>query len=270
MRLTMATAPADAVPPAALPAVLPGAEPFGHDGGDIGVLLCHGFTGTPQSLRPWAEHLAAEGLTVRLPRLPGHGTRWQDLNRTRWQDWYAADDRAFRELRDRCSTVVVAGLSMGGTLALRLAEEHGGDVDGIVLVNPSVTSADPRLRAVPVLKQFVPSLRAIGNDIKRPDRTELAYTRTPLRAVDSLRALWRLVAADLAKVTQPMLMYLSAVDHVVGRESALLLLGRVSSTDVTSRTLGNSFHVATLDNDAGEIFTGSVEFARRVATRTAG
>ena len=75
---------------------------------------------------------------MRLPRLPGHGTRWQELNRTTWHDWYAEDERALLELRERCETVVVMGLSMGGTLALRLAEQHGDAVDGLVLVNPSV------------------------------------------------------------------------------------------------------------------------------------
>lgn len=253
-----------------VPTVLPGAEPFQHDGGDIGALLCHGLTGTPQSLRPWGEHLAAAGLTVRLPRLPGHGTRWEDLNRTSWPDWYAAVDRPFCELRGRCSTVVVMGLSMGGTLALRLAEEHGSAVDGLVLVNPSLRSADLRLRALPLLKRLVPSLPAIGDDIKRADRTELAYDRTPLRAVDSLRDLWRRVVADLGTVTAPLLVYRSEEDHVVGPESLQLLLGAVSSAGVTSRTLANSYHVATLDNDAAEIFAGSLDFARRVATPTAG
>lgn len=259
--------------PTAVPGVvpvLPGAEPYSHDGGDIAALLCHGLTGTPQSLRPWAEHLAAAGLTVRLPRLPGHGTRWQDLNRTGWQDWYAAVDRPFRELRARCSTVVVMGLSMGGTLALRLAEEHRSAVDGLVLVNPSVRSDDPRMRALPVLKRVLPSVAAIANDIERPDRTELAYTRTPLRAVDSLRDLWRRVASDLGDVTAPLLVYRCAQDHVVGPESVELLLRAVGSVDVTSRTLANSYHVATLDNDAVEIFAGSLDFARRLATRTAG
>ena len=70
--------------------VLPGAEPFTHDGGSTGVLLCHGFTGSPKSMRPWAEYLAAEGLSVSLPRLPGHGTRWQDANTVTWRDWYSA------------------------------------------------------------------------------------------------------------------------------------------------------------------------------------
>ena len=122
--------------------VLPGAEPFQADGGDVAVLLVHGFTGTPQSLRDWAEHHAAAGLTVRLPRLPGHGTRWQELNRTRWPDWYAAVERELLALAASGHRVVVGGLSMGGALALRLAQEHPDHVAGLVLVNPAVLYED--------------------------------------------------------------------------------------------------------------------------------
>ena len=105
--------------------VLPGAEPYSHQGGPTGVLLCHGFTGSPGSLRPWAEYLADEGLTVSLPRLPGHGTTWQEMNRTRWEDWYAEVDRAFGELQATTDDIFLMGLSMGACLALRLAELHG-------------------------------------------------------------------------------------------------------------------------------------------------
>ena len=62
--------------------VRPGAEPYVHEGDRHAVLLCHGFTGNPSSLRPWAEAIAAAGHTVHLPRLPGHGTSWQDMART--------------------------------------------------------------------------------------------------------------------------------------------------------------------------------------------
>ena len=105
--------------------LFPGAEPYSADGGSTGVLLLHGFTGSPKSMKPWGERMAAEGHTVRVPRLPGHGTRWQDMNLTRWEDWYAEADRAFLELQKSCERVFVFGLSMGGSLTLRLAERHG-------------------------------------------------------------------------------------------------------------------------------------------------
>src|SRR5437764_3515805 len=118
--------------------VMPGAEPFFQAGGNTGALLCHGFTGSPASLRPWADYLAAAGLTVSVPRLPGHGTTWREMAHTRWEDWYAEVDRAFEELRGQVDQTFVMGLSMGACLALRMAEVHGGEVAGLVLVNPSV------------------------------------------------------------------------------------------------------------------------------------
>lgn len=243
---------------------MPGAEPFHHAGGPVGALLCHGFTGSPQSMRPWAQALAEAGLTVALPRLPGHGTRWQDANMTTWDDWYACVEREFLALTERCEAVFVMGLSMGGTLTLRLAELHGRDLAGIVVVNPSVIGLDPRLRALPVLARVVPSLGGIGSDIKKPGVTELAYTRVPLRALHSLRRAWDVVRADLPKVTQPLLLLHSAEDHVVEPESSRLVLARVSSTDLTEIVLEDSYHVATLDNDADRIVAESLAFVRRI------
>jgi carboxylesterase len=243
---------------------MPGAEPFRHDGGPVAVVLCHGFTGTPHALRPWAEHLADQGLTVSLPRLPGHGTRWQDCNLTTWQDWYAAIDREFATLRSRCDQVFVMGLSMGGTLALRLAELRGEQVAGLVLVNPSVTSLDPRLRALPVLSRVLGSFPPIANDIKKAGSVELAYDRLPLKALNSLRQAWRTVRSDLPRVAQPLLLFHSREDHVVEPANSRIVLDEVSSTDVREILLDDSYHVATLDNDAERIFSGSLEFVRRL------
>ena len=245
--------------------VLPGAEPYSHDGSRVGVVLSHGFTGSPRSMRPWAEHLAGAGYTVRLPRLPGHGTTWQELNRTRWQDWYAPVDAAFRELHERCDRVFVGGLSMGGTLVTRLAQEHGPRVAGLVLVNPAYKVDDLRLKALPVLQALVPSVAAIGNDIKKPGQDEGAYHRTPLKALYSQTRLWADVVRDLPEVTQPVLLMHSAQDHVVPVSSSELLLARLSSTDVTEIVLHDSYHVATLDNDAPRIFEESVAFIERLS-----
>jgi carboxylesterase len=242
--------------------VIPGAEPFRHDGGRVGALLCHGFTGNPASLRPWGKALAGAGLSVTIPRLPGHGTTWQEMNHTRWQDWYAEVRRAFDDLLTRCDEVFVMGLSMGGTLALRLAEDRAGDVAGLVLVNPSVMTTNRGFAALPVLKWVVPSLAAIGDDIKAEGVTELAYPRTPLKAAHSLAQLWKLVRADLGKVTAPVLVFRSLEDHVVEAENTAIVLAGVGSTEKTERVLIDSYHVATLDNDAAVIFDGSLEFVR--------
>jgi len=236
---------------------------FSHDGSaDIGVLVCHGFTGSPVSMRPWADHLATQDWTVRLPLLPGHGTHWKDANLTSWHDWYGTVDAAFAELKSRCANVFVCGLSAGGTLALRLAEVHGSEVAGLVLVNPAVTMLRWDAKLLPVLGRILPSVAAIGNDIKKPGQNEGAYDRTPVRAAASLRLFQKLVSADLAKVTSPVLVFRSANDHVVEAVNTELVLAGIGSADKREVVLADSFHVATLDNDAPQIFAGSVEFIR--------
>jgi carboxylesterase len=242
--------------------VLPGAEPFCRDGGSTGVLLCHGFTGSPQSLRPWAEYLAAAGLSVSLPRLPGHGTTWRELACTRWEDWFAEVDRAFDILRGHSDEIFVMGLSLGGCLALRLAELHRTAISGLVLVNPSVT-ADTRLFALaPLLKLVLPSVKGIASDIKKPDAREIGYSRVPTKAAATLPGLWRITQASLGEVTQPVLVYRSTTDHVVGPASLRLLRNALPQGQLEVRDCANSYHVATLDNDAEDIFTGSLEFVR--------
>lgn len=239
--------------------LMPGAEPYYHEGGKVGVLLCHGFTGTPQSLRPWAEFLARAGLTVSLPRLPGHGTTWQEMSHTGWEDWYGELEHAFGELRGRCPDTFVMGLSLGGSMALRLAEVHGDAVRGVVAVNPSVVNDVPLLRLAPLLKWVVPSVPGVANDIKKEGVTELAYDRTPVRAAATLPRLWSLVQSELHKVTQPVLVYHSPQDHVVKPASVRLLRERLGD-NLTVVELPDSYHVATLDNDAETIFQGSLEF----------
>jgi carboxylesterase len=220
-------------------------------------------------MRPWAQALADAGLTVRLPRLPGHGSSWQDMALTRWSDWYAEVDAAFTELSGRCSDTFVCGLSMGGSLSLRLAELRGDAVRGLVLVNPSVHSENKALLALPVLKAVVPSLKGIGNDIAKPGQDEGCYDRVPLKALHSLTGGWSQVKADIGRVTQPLLLFRSSQDHVVEPSNAKWILSHVASTDVTERVLPNSFHVATLDHDAPDIFAGTLDFVRRLAPAAA-
>lgn len=244
--------------------VIPGAESFRHPGSsEVGVLLCHGFTGTPASMRPWGAHLAEEGYTLRCPRLPGHGTVWQELNKTTWQDWYACVADEAHDLFEACERVFVFGQSMGATLALRLAQEFGERIAGLTLVNPSVMTLRTGMSLLPLVSRFVPSLPGLGGDIAKEGSGELSYRRVPLRAAASLADLWIRVRAELETVNQPILLLHSLVDHVVEPMNSSIIAERVGSTDVTDVVLRNSFHVATLDHDAPVIFQESTAFMKR-------
>jgi carboxylesterase len=245
--------------------LMPGAEPFSHEGGRTGALLVHGFTGTPEGLRAWGQHLADAGLSVEVPRLPGHGTTVAEANLTHWEDWYAEVERHLALLLERCDDVFVMGLSMGGTLSIRLAEEHGDEIAGLVLVNPSLLTKRPDRFLLPALRLVKGTWAPIASDIKKPGVTELAYDKLPVKAAYQLSKLWVVTRADLGKVTQPLLVLRSTEDHVVEPDSARLLLEKVGSTDVREVLLEDSYHVATLDNDAPLIFDSSLEFVRRLA-----
>jgi carboxylesterase len=214
---------------------------------------------------PWGRAMAAQGFSVRVPRLPGHGSRWQDMNLTTWEDWYSEAERNFQLLKESCDTVFVCGLSMGGSLTLRLAEKHGNEIRGIVLVNPAVHSERPDRHLLPVISKILGSFPGISNDIKKPGQDEVAYQRIPLKAAHSLSKFWKIVKSDIANVTQPILLFRSEVDHVVEPSNAAWILEHVSSDDKAEVILKDSFHVATLDNDAPLIESMSIDFIRRLS-----
>lgn len=223
--------------------------------------VCHGFTGSPVSMRDWSGHLADTGFAVNMPLLAGHGTTWQDLGRTPWEHWYRDFEAAYLELAGRCDTVYVAGMSMGGALALRVAALH--PVAGVALVNPGLTFSDKRAKYSGLLKFALKSVPAIGDDMKLQGVSEGAYSRTPVAAVHQLSQLFTDTISLLPRVTAPTLVFRSTVDHVVPDSSMDVLLEKIGSTDVQVVSLENSYHVATMDNDAPLIFSQSADFFRR-------
>src|SRR4029453_16615399 len=115
--------------------VMPGAGTFYFEGSDDGCLLVHGFTGTPQNVRPLGDFLARRGLTVLAPRLAGHGTSVDEFEKTGPEDWISTVEGGLDQLKKTCSSVFVIGISMGGTLAMHLAATRGADLAGAASIN---------------------------------------------------------------------------------------------------------------------------------------
>jgi carboxylesterase len=241
-----------------------GAEPQSWAGGPNGVLVLHGFTGNPQSLRSLAGRFAAEGHAVELPLLPGHGTALEDMLDTGWSDWSAAAEAAYTELAARCEKVLVAALSMGGTLAVWLAARHP-EIAGLVLVNPA--TLPPAEGMHDLIKGMVDAgtelMDGIASDVAKEGSRELAYDKTPLRPLLSLLEAAPTIDAGLADVRCPILLFTSTQDHVVSPEASDHLARNVSGP-VERITLERSFHVATIDHDQDEIEARAIEFAAKV------
>ncbi len=246
--------------------ILPGAEPFAHHGsGSTGVLVLHGFTGNPSSLRLQAEALAAEGHHVELPRLPGHGTTVEDMLSTSWTDWSGAALDAHDRLAERAADVVVMGLSMGGTLTLWTALNRPS-VKGIVCVNPATVPQPPDV--VAMLQEMIDGGEAvmpgIGSDIADPDAVEIAYDGTPLAPLLSLVNDGLAPIADrYGELQMPLRLFTSRQDHVVEPTNSEHLASTYGG-EVEHTWLDRSYHVATQDYDRDLINAETVAFVSRV------
>jgi carboxylesterase len=247
--------------------LLPGAEPWSQAGTGAGVLLLHGFTGNPNSMRALGTAVAAAGFSVEVPRLPGHGTTLDDMQTTGWDDWLTEADAAYQRLAGRGDPVVVGGQSMGGSLALALAVRHP-EVAGLVCVNP-LTQPQPD-EILDMVRGMVDegqtSLPGIGSDIADPDAVESAYEGMPLVPLLSMMAAVRVLQDDLARLVCPLLLLTSPQDHVVEPAQSDFLAGAVAGP-VERVSLERSYHVATLDFDKDVIAERTIEFVRKIAAR---
>jgi carboxylesterase len=228
--------------------------------GHVGVVLVHGFTGSPAAMRPWAEFLNAHGYSVRVPLLPGHGTKPADLNEVQWPDWPAKVSSEIAELQKHCSQIFVAGLSMGGGTTLQVAAEQGDKLSGIILVNPMihVKGISPTLAFV--ISRVIKFGKSVGNDIKRPGVTEYSYDKMPYRGIHQLLTMLKLTRAALPSIKVPMQLFHSVDDHTLPVSNTEIIMREIGSSNKSRIELLNSFHVATIDYDNELIFANSLTF----------
>jgi carboxylesterase len=245
--------------------ILPGCEAYSSRGNSMGVLILHGFTGNPYSMRPLAERCAEAGYSVELPRLPGHGTSLEDLVPRRWPDFVAVALDAYDELAGRCDKVAVVGLSVGGGLTALIAEERPR-IAGCVFINPMLKG--PGAEMEQGLKDLIDSgldVLATGgdSDIKKAATTEAKYEGWPLRALQSVIDGVEVVDANLSRITAPSLLLSSREDHTVAPENGDEIVEK-SSGPVERVWLEESYHVATLDNDQELVERATIEFLAKV------
>jgi len=230
----------------------------------IGVLVIHGFTGSPESVKPLARALAEAGCNVECPHLTGHGPRWQDLAPATVEDWLGDLLPALQRLKERSRVVFVAGLSMGGTLALRLAQLDPA-IRGVALVNHALVFGNPLVPLAGLLKHLLPSTPAIASDILDPSVREPCCDRTPTAGVAQVHRLARLVRAGLPGLRQPLLVFKSRQDHVLPARNATLTCREAGSASTELIWLDRSYHVATMDFDKDLIAERTLAFFTRLA-----
>jgi len=232
----------------------------------VGVLLVHGFTGAPPSMRPWGEFLHSKGYTVRVPLLPGHGSKAEDLNEVTWQEWPNKVTKELSELQNTCDTIFLFGLSMGGGIVLNVAESNNVAIKGIVLVNPWIHLPGITAELAFLASRFRKMRTSVGNDIKRPGITEWGYDATPMRGVYQALKMLRVTRKNLGAITVPVQLFHSVEDHTLPVSNTEIILAEIGSKDKTRIELVNSYHVATLDYDQELIFQNSLTFIEGLTT----
>jgi len=247
--------------------VMVGAEPFFFEGSDVGCLVCHGFTGTTQSMRFLGEFLAHEGgLTVIGPRLKGHGTSVEDMAQSSAEDWIRSVEAGLQTLRERCSQIFITGLSMGGTLTLYTAAMHPELIRGAVPINGAIFVNNPDMAALAFMENAPATVPGMGGDIKKPDVQELAYADVPVPAIRQIYGLMSVTRELLPRISCPTLVFQSRDDHVVVPDNAPFIFEHIGAEDKRLIWLENSYHVATLDHDQTLIATETLKFIQRLVT----
>lgn len=240
--------------------ILDGAEPFLLQGGAQGILLIHGFTGSPAEMLLLGQFLNECGYTVLAPRLCGHGTSPEEMAGTNWTNWYHSVCDGYHLLRNICRRIHVVGLSMGGLLAMKLAMDY--EVEKVVSLSAPIHIADPNLGLLP------PKEETAGLFIRKERRRfaglaprySVAYSQTPLLSVHSLLSLIKSVTDGLPRLEKPLLIVQSKKDRTVLPNSGSYIYQHAGSAEKELFWLEDSGHLVTLDMERELVFKKIIEF----------
>jgi len=238
-----------------IPNLMPGAEPVFFDEGDTGIIFFHGFTGSPYEGKEFASQFSQRGYTVWVPLLPGHGTRPEDLVNISWSDWYAFGEDCLSKLKKQCSKIILAGQSMGSSLALSLAAHH--PVEAVISLAGAVFIKDWRLILLPIARKFIPyHYKSRGPDIslKEAKKNSASYRKYPVKSIDEFLSLLNFAKDNLKKINAPLLLIHSKNDHTVTYKNMDFINNHVSSVIKRKFTVENSYHIVSVDKDRDQVF----------------
>jgi carboxylesterase len=242
-------------------AFIPQAEPFFFRGRDVGCLLLHGFTASPQEMLSVGQHLAREGYTVYGPRLAHHGTTAEDMTRTHWRDWYYSVLDGYHLLRQQCAEVVVIGLSMGGSLALWLAAEQ--PVTAVITMEAPIHLTDWRMNYARALARVYPYIPKQGFDPAQ--KLNARYAVQPVHAIAELRDMLVELRPRLTTITAPALIIHSLADEMIPLSNFDTIYREIGSPHKEKLVLKQSGHLVTEDVEQAELLA---RISRFVGERT--
>ncbi|MDG5788449.1 alpha/beta fold hydrolase [Evansella sp. AB-P1] len=236
--------------------IIQGAESFHYDGNSTGILICHGFLGTPQSMEYLGQAFANKGYTVRAPRLRGHGTHYFDLEKATFTDWIHELEENYLQLKDKCSQVFVLGQSMGGLLSLLIASKFK-DVSGVITINVAFEVPDYEQYRNKLLPNYI---EEGPPDINNKEVKEITYPYVPLKSINELLKLIDFTKDQITSIKSPVLLMHSKVDNVVPPISSKIIYERLKTTKKELVQLNNSCHVASMDFDQDKIVIDTDRF----------
>ena len=239
----------------------PDPSPFLLEAGSTGVLLIHGFTGSPTEMRLMGEYLHEKGVTVSAPLLLGHGTTPEDLNGRTWKDWQNHAEGALNDLNTGCEHVFVGGLSLGALISFRLAARRS-DLSGMVAYSPAIEVTDWRSYLLPVIKYLIPQLPKPDDHFTDPQAKKRlwSYDTYPTKAAHEVLKLIRKTRKDIPRVDCPLLMIYSEIDKEISIGGVRSAYENVGTPEKEILSVDNSGHVLTLDSQWKEVARTTYEF----------
>lgn len=233
------------------------AKEFYYKGNNTGVLLIHGFTGTPSEMRYLGEFLRDKGYTVKGILLKGHGTTPEDMKKYSYRDWIRGAVEGYKSLKQECDEVFAVGLSMGGLLSLYLARNY--DIKGAAALSAPIRIHGSAAAAAFIERNFKTYI------LRKPEKRDInviSYDKSPLISVQNLFKLIRYVKANLKYIEKPVLVMQSYGDRTVSPLSANIIYNNIGSRDKSIIYLHKSGHVITCDNEKEQVFREVYNFIR--------